>query len=184
MKVSPPPWLRPVRQAVRSALLHLQRSLTRLAQRVRETVVEAVAQAAAEVVRQASTPLLPVAEQFLDRASVHRPSGSSLIWDDDRQRPEYGYDSYEEPPEPDWEEYAPESVPETPPSTPSRLQSALATGCRVAAWLLDRGGSRPLTQALGAGVLTALAAFSGGPALAAGVGLLGTLATWLSLNAG
>jgi hypothetical protein len=177
-------WLRPLRRAIRHALAQLHHSLVRITVRVRDTVVEAVAQAAAEVVRQASTPLLPIAEEFA-REPVRRPHDSSLIWDDDGlHRPEYGYAGYEEPPDPDWEEYEPESVPETTPAVPSRLQSALATGCRVTAWLLDRGGCRPLTKALGAGVLTALAAFSGGPAIAAGVGLIGTLATWLSLNAG
>jgi len=177
-------WSRTLHQAVRVALTRLHHSLAHLTVHVRETVVEAVAQAAAEVIRQASTPFLPVAEQFLEREPAHRPSGSSLIWDDDdRRRQAYGYDSYEDPPD-NWEDDELPEEPEPVANTPSRLQTALATGCRVAAWLLNRGGSLTITRALGAGALTALAAFQGGPLVAAGVGLVGSLATWLSLNVG
>jgi hypothetical protein len=175
-------WLRPLRQAVRQALVQLHHSLMRITVRVRETVVEAVAQAAAEVVRQASAPLLPVAEEFA-REPVRRPHDSSLIWDDDRHRQEYGYDSYEDPPG-DCDDYEPQDEPAPVANTPTRLQAALASGCRVTAWLLNRGGSLTVARALGAGALTALAAFSGSPLVAAGVGIIGSLATWMSLNAG
>jgi hypothetical protein len=175
-------WLRPLRQAVRHALAQLHHSLVRITVRVRETVVEAIAQAAAEIVRQASAPLLPVAEEFA-REPVRRPHDSSLIWDDDRQRQEYGYDGYEDQSD-NWDHYEPQDEPEAAPTAPSRLQVALAAGCRVTAWLLSRGGSLTVARALGAGALTALAAFSGSPLVAAGVGIIGSLATWLSLNAG
>ena len=180
MKVSPPPWLRPVRQAVRSALLHLQRSLTRLAQRVRETVVEAVAQAAAEVVRRASAPFVPLAEEFLDCSPRPPQSGLQHLWDDPySSEPAFAADA---PAYPDWEDDEPEEEPEPTPELPSRLPAALANGCRVAAWLLDHGSPRHILRALGAAVLTTVAALSGSPAVAAGVGLVGSLATWLSLH--
>jgi hypothetical protein len=175
-------WLRPLRQAIRVALARLHHSLVHITVRVREKVVEAVAQAAAEVVRQASVPLLPVAEEFA-REPVRRQHGSSLIWDDDRQRQEYGYDGYEQLPD-DWDDYEPQEEPEAVSTVRSRLKAALASGCRVAAWLLNHGGSLTAARALGAGALTALAAFCGSPLVAAGVGIIGSLATWLSLNVG
>ncbi|MBL8792791.1 MAG: hypothetical protein JNM56_02695 [Planctomycetia bacterium] len=179
MTIDPPPWLRPMRQAVRSALLHLHSSLARLARRVRETVVEAVAQAAAEVVRQTTGQWLPPTEEFLDRAPRH-PHGPQQFWDE--PYPDESAFAPDRPAYSDWEDDEPAVEPEPTPPAPSRLPAALANGCRVAAWLLDRGSPRGILRALGAAVLTTVAALSGGPAVAAGVGLVGSLATWLSLH--
>jgi hypothetical protein len=185
--------------AGRSLAGYLDRTRARLealAQQLRESVSTTLGHGAAEVVRQAVTHLVRVAEAVSVRsqeASCGFNARRDLSWaereDDDRldewdDRNEFRW-GREDPHWRDARDYEPdENFRPTRAAHKSEpaWRSALAAGCRILAWLLGRLATPGAGLiALGSGLATALAVYLVGSN--AGPGSLGTLTDALSCGA-
>jgi hypothetical protein len=169
-------------RALTARLERLGETLDALRERLQEAVAQAIGQAVAGAVREAVVALLSELPGRSNRSS-------SSTWSSDPYRPgwpERRENAYTESSGGGWwtadedeEEY--DEVNRAPPTsvqpTTSRWSTALAVGCRVAAWCLyRRSNKRPFLTAAGVGVACATAAYAAGTYLAGSTLRLMTLA--------
>jgi hypothetical protein len=159
----------------RSLAAHLDRLgqlLDALGERLREGVARAVGE----------TVALSVTGALRDALGQHNSPESVEYghpqqgWYDARDDGEYWphRDRYEDEPDYD-DESAPRSSQAEGPELWVRWRLVLALACQAAAWWLRRQVTRyPVGAALGVGLTSALAAYLGGPLVAAGAGLGGS----------
>jgi hypothetical protein len=167
----------------RGPLDHLCRALDALAERLREAVARVVGETVARLVGGVVRALLEDdradtdAEGHSDRPADlwhERPGAAwsgagpdqALAYDDDGAADDPGR----------------EPALSSTQLPPQRRAKALALGCQATAWWLGRQTDRPsIAVALGVGIVTAVAAYLGGPVVAAGAALAGTAATLAAL---
>ena len=165
------------------SLDRLHHTLDTLGGRLRDAVSSAVGETVAGIVQETVRAVLA---DLTPDASVNRPFAppprpSTSYWagpqnvDDDPWFEDPDYDSTDED--------EPPFIADPPAlSRQSRWSGALTVGVRTTlCWLRRRTGRFPVLAAVGAGVLTALATYAGGPIAAAVVGLAGSALGLLSL---
>jgi hypothetical protein len=161
----------------RGPLDHLCRALDALAERLREAVARVVGETVARVVGSVVNALLEDASAGV--AADDRSDRLAGPWD---ERPGAGPDlalSYDDDGADDRGQGPALSSTQLPPQ---RRAKALALGCQATAWWLGRQSGEPrIAAALGVGTVTAVAAYVGGPVVAAGAALAGTAATLAAL---
>jgi hypothetical protein len=177
-----PPWLDLVRRFLRGPCDYLRDALDAIAERLREAVARVVAETVARVVGgvvrallEDDTPCVQAGERYgTDRPADlwdERPGASWPAAGPDLSLP-YDEGAADDPRR--------EAAPAAPP--PARAAQALALGCRAVAWSLTCQAGRPrMAVALAVGCATAVAAFVGGPLVAAGAALAGTAAALAAL---
>ena len=166
-------------------LNRLSETLETFSVRLREAVSSAVGETVAGVVRETVRAILA------EEPTVSTSSGRYVdsphprpLWkrqDDPDEEPWYD-DPYGYPREEDYEDAPPVRRADST-SPPSRLPRAIALGFHTMLRWLRRGiGCFPVLTAIGVGLLTALATYSGGPLAAAVVGLAGSAFNLISLT--
>jgi hypothetical protein len=172
------PWPAMAARFFRGPLDHLCRALDALAERLREAVARVVGETVARVVGGVVHALMEDASA--DVAADDRPDRLAGLWD---ERPGAGSDlalSYEDTGAADARGQGPALSSTRLP--PQRRVKALALGCQATAWWLGRPTGEPrIAAALGVGIVTAVAAYVGGPVVAAGAALAGTAAALAAL---
>lgn len=168
----------------RSLAAHLDRLgqlLDALGERLREGVARAVSETVALSVTGAMRDAFGQRES-LAYGGYGRPQQG---WYDEREDGDYWphRDPYEDEPDYDDDEPAPRSSQGEGRELWARWRLVLALACQAAAWWLRRQVTRyPIAAALGVGLMSALAAYLGGPLVAAGAGLGGSALSlaWLA----
>jgi hypothetical protein len=163
----------------------LRRTLGGLDAQLRAAIAAAVGQAVAGVVHQALQSLLTSQPGRADSASpaTRSPGRSPSLLD----TPDPGDDGFwrgDDNDLPNDEDLNPQPWDRHQVQPPDvRLRAAVAVGARTTVWWFDRriGHANPLT-ALGAGLLVGLAAYLGGPWVAAGLALAGPALRLLALS--
>jgi hypothetical protein len=166
----------------RGPLDHLCRALDALAERLREAVARVVGETVARLVGGVVRALLEDdradadAEGHSDRPADlwHERPGAAWSGAGPDQALAYDDGAADDP--------GREPARSSRPFPPQRRVKALALGCQATAWWLGRPTGEPrIAVALGVGIVTAAAAYVGGPMVAAGAALAGTAAALAAL---
>jgi hypothetical protein len=150
----------PAFRCLSQRLDRLKHTLAGLMDRVRLAVVESVGQAVAGIVQDAmlATFAFEQSSQYRVPTTSHSPS----LWQDRQDEPWMYQDDLQEQPEEI--DYEPARQSEASRSRATRNLRALAVGLVAGlSWLQRRTTRSPLLIAFGAGLLTALASYFGGP---------------------
>jgi hypothetical protein len=173
-----PPWLDLVRRFLRGPCEYLRDALDALAERLREAIARVVGQTVARLVGGVVHALLEDAGAHV--AADDRSDRLAGLWD---ERPGAGPDlalSYDDDGAAD--DFSREPVRSAGAPHPQRAARALAVGCHAVALWFSRSVGRPrIAVAIGVGLVTATAAYIGGPVVAAGAALAGTAAALAAL---
>ena len=158
------------RKSLASQIDRLGQLLDALGDRLREGVARAVG----ETVALSVTGALRDALGQRDAPAYGDYGRPQQGWYD--QRDDGDYWPHRDPYAPDPDDYDDEPAPRTSqgegPELWARWRLVLALACQAAAWWLRRQVTRyPFSAALGVGLTSALAAYLGGPLVAAGAGL-------------
>ena len=166
-------------------LRRLSRALLDLRDRVREALAGEVARAVGEAVNEVVAAALrggpppaapfasdedrPARDQWADSAHDHDPWGDPPTWREHRHDADFGREpgGVETPPVDDHEPAA--SMPRTPVGL-----GAVAAGLSAGRWWLGRRGS--VLEAVGVGVIVAVAVLAGGPLARAGAAVVSAAA--------
>ena len=172
----------------RSLAAHLDR-LGQLLDALGERLREGVARAVGETVALSVTGALRDALGQRDAPAYGDYGRPQQGWYD--QRDDGDYWPHRDPYAPDPDDYDDESAPRSSqgegPELWARWRLVLGLACQAAAWWLRRQVTRyPVGAALGVGLMSALAAYLGGPLVAAGAGLGGSALglAWLAETIG
>ena len=160
----------------RSLAAHLDR-LGQLLDALGERLREGVARAVGETVALSVTGALRDALGQRDAPAYGGFNRQQEGWYDQRDDGDYWphRDRYEDEPDYDDDVPAPRASQGEGPELWARWRLVLALACQAAAWWLRRQVTRyPVGAALGVGLASALAAYLGGPLVAAGAGLGGS----------
>jgi hypothetical protein len=176
--LSLPPWLDLVRRFLRGPCDYLRDALDALAERLREAIARVVGETVARLVGGVVHALLEDAGAAV--AADDRSDRLAGLWD---ERPGAGPDlALSSADTGAADARGREPFASSRPLPPQRRARALALGCQVTAWWLGRPTGEPrIAAALGVGIVTAVAAYVGGPLVAAGAALAGTAAALAAL---